>query len=290
VGDDTLDSKEDARMEDPGLSFPLPEIKTSRKPGAPFLYRPIGVWTVRIVTAALILGSWQLYAQHQSRALNAPPTEIAQRVWAQVHQHALWSAFWSSGEALVLGFLLALVIGIPVGIAMGRWRAVEHVLDPYVSFLYALPHVVFVPVMVVWFGFELKFRLLYVLVSAVWPFIINVMVGVRNVDPELLAAAKSYCATERQTVRTVVLPGIAPYVVAASRQAFALSWIAVVVSEVLSTQTGLGGLLTQYTQNFQTADSFVPILLICAVAVIIQSGTAFLQKVFTPWSNSQQQR
>ncbi len=67
----------------------------------------------------------------------------------------------------MLGVTLSLLIGIPVGVAMGRWRSVEHTIDPYVSFLYSLPHVAFVPIMIVWLGFRLEFRLAYVVLSAV---------------------------------------------------------------------------------------------------------------------------
>ena len=129
-------------------------------------------------------------------ALHAPHVQGARlrrrcgSLHATYHQvfvdHTIWAPLWSSMVALVLGYLIAVGLGIPIGIAMGRWRAVEHTLDPYVSFLYALPHVAFVPIMVVWLGFELKFRLAYVVLSAIFPVIINTMAGVKNVDPELL--------------------------------------------------------------------------------------------------------
>lgn len=250
----------------------------------PFLYRRSGAWTVRIITAAVLFTSWQLYADGKPLAVNAAPSKIVSAIYGEFAHGVIWGPLASSAEALFLGFLIAGAVGIPVGIAMGRWRPVEYVLDPYVSFFYALPHVVFIPLMVVWFGFELKFRLLYVLVSAVWPFIINTMAGVRNVDPELLATGRSYCATERQTLRTIILPSASPYIVAGARQAFGLSWVAVVVSEILSTQTGLGGLLTHLGQQFRTDQMFVPVVVIMVIGITIQSGTAWLQRRLTPWS------
>ena len=159
----------------------------------PFLYRPVGIWTVRSATAVLIFGSWQLYAQHLSRALNAPPSEIVVAAYHQVFRDgAIWGPLGSSMTALGLGYLLALAIGIPLGIAMGRWRPFEHVLDPYVSFLYALPHVAFVPLMIIWFGFELKFRLAYVIFSAVFPVMVNTMTGVKNVPSDLTEVGESF--------------------------------------------------------------------------------------------------
>jgi ABC-type nitrate/sulfonate/bicarbonate transport system permease component len=258
---------------------------THRRVRAPFLYRRSGVWTVRIVTLAVILGAWEIYARHQPRALNAPPSAIAQAFWDLLQHSAIYNNLWSSLQALLLGFLLSFAIGVPVGIFMGRWKSVEWVLDPYVSFFYGLPHVVFIPAMVVWFGFELKFRLLYVLVSAIWPFIINAMAGVRAIDAELLATAKSFCANERQTLRTVVVPAIIPFVVAAMRQSLALCWVAAVVSEILSTQTGIGGMLTHFSTEFRTAYMFVPVITISVIAVIIQGAAAQLQTRLAPWSD-----
>jgi ABC-type nitrate/sulfonate/bicarbonate transport system permease component len=251
---------------------------------AGFLYRRSGVWTVRIVMAGLILGSWQLYAANVSRLLTAPPTAIVSAAYRQlVTSHSIYGPLISSLEALVLGYLLSLAIGLPIGLAMGRWRAVEHILDPYVSFLYALPHVAFVPLMVIWLGFGLKFRLVYVIVSAVFPVIVNTMVGAKNVDEGMLDVGRSVCASERQILRTIVLPSAIPYMLVGARQAFFLSWIGVVVAEVLSTQTGLGGLLTHYADYYHTADMFVPIILIMVIGILIQALSDRLHRVLAPW-------
>ena len=255
-------------------------------PRRAFLYTRPGIWLVRIVTPVVLVGLWQWYAHGLAAALLAPPTDVAEAVWRQVvTERTIYEALWSSLVALTLGFVLAVVVGIPVGVVMGRWRTLEYVLDPYVMFLYALPHVAFVPLMVIWFGFDLKFRLIYVLFSAVWPVIINTMTGVKSIDPELLAVGRSFCAKERQTLRTIVLPAAAPFMVAGGRMAFSAAWVGVVVAEIISTQTGLGGQINSFGSYFLTADMLVPVLFIMAIAVAIQELTAFLQRRLTPWSN-----
>jgi ABC-type nitrate/sulfonate/bicarbonate transport system permease component len=256
----------------------------------PFLYRRSGIWTVRIATAATILVSWQLYARNLPRALGAPPTQTASAVWRQISSGSIVGPLESSMIALSLGFLIAVVVGIPIGIAMGRWRPIENVIDPYVSFLYALPHVAFVPVMVVWFGFELEFRLAYVVLSAIFPVIINTMTGVKNVDPELVAVGRSLCASTTRQLRTIILPAASPFIVAGARQAFSSAWVGVIVAEVLATQDGLGGLITHYSNYFLTADMYVPILFIMFIAVTIQSIADYFQARLTPWSNLARRR
>jgi len=275
------------RVEAPAVAL---HAEREARPKAPFLYRPIGVWTVRTVTAAILLGAWQLYARDLPRALAAPPTEVASALWRQVSSGSIGGPLESSMIALSLGFLLSVAVGIPIGVAMGRWRSFEHVVDPYVSFLYALPHVAFVPLMIVWFGFELKFRLAYVLLSAVFPVIINTMVGVKNVDPQLLDVGTSFCAGTPRVLRTIVLPAASPYIVAGARQAFSSAWVGVVVAETLATQDGLGGLITHYGNFFLTADMYVPIIFIMVIAVTIQAIADFLQARLTPWSNLARRR
>ncbi|HWE34264.1 MAG TPA: ABC transporter permease [Solirubrobacteraceae bacterium] len=271
--------------EDPRPQELPPGPASAKRAG--FLYRRSGIWTVRIAMAILVFGSWQLYASHVSKFLDAPPSSIVKAAWRQlVTQHTIWSPLLSSLEALFLGYAISLAIGIPVGIAMGRWRKVESVLAPYVSFLYVLPHVAFISLMVIWFGFGLKFRLAYVVVSAVWPIIINTMVGAKNVDQGMLDVGRSVCASERKMLRTIVLPSAIPYMLIGARQAFFLSWIGVIVAEVLSTQTGLGGVLTHYSDYYQTADMFVPIVLIMVIGVLIQSASNRVQRWIAPWSNT----
>jgi NitT/TauT family transport system permease protein len=245
------------------------------------------MWTVRLVTLGLVILGWQLYSQHLQKAIAATPLEVIRATWGQlVTHHTIFGPLWSSMEALILGFGISVVVGIPLGIAMGRWRPFENVLDPYVSFLYSLPHVAFVPVMIVWLGFRLEFRLAYVVFSAIFPVMINTMTGVKNVDSELLAVGRSFCANERQVLRTIILPSASPYMVAGARQAFSAAWVGVVVAEVLSTQDGLGGLINHYSDYFLTADMYVPILFIMAIAIVIQGVANTLQRRLTPWSNA----
>lgn len=250
----------------------------------PWLYTSTGIWTVRLVTLAILLVVWQWYASGLSRALIAPPSEIVIAFYQQAFvQSTIWSPLTDSLITLFSGFALSMIIGVPVGILMGRLRAVEHVVDPYVSFLYALPHASLVPLMVIWLGFEFKFRLAYVVVSAVFPVIVNTMTGVKNVSPDLLDTGHAFCASERQKLLTIVLPSSAPYIFAGARQAFSSAWVGVVVSEMIATLTGLGGKILGYANQYRTADMLVCILLIMGIAVAIQGVSGVFQSRVTPW-------
>lgn len=249
-----------------------------------FLRTRWGPWVVRAVVLAAIIGYWQLAAENASRAVLPFPGAVVQAAYHLTFvSHEILGPLATSVELLFAGFALSVVLGIPIGLAMGRFRWVENVLDPYVSFLYSLPHVVFVPLFVVWLGFGFNFGLAYVTVSAIFPVIINTMHGVKSIDPEYFAAGRSFCASERTVLWRIVIPATTPFMVAGARLAFSVSWIGVIISEVLSSLNGLGGQMTIYGNAYETADVFVPVLFIAAISVAILEISTRYQPKLTPW-------
>lgn len=252
-----------------------------------FLYTRTGKWIVRIVTFLTIISVWEVYGQSVSRALFAPPSAIL----ASFHRLALATdtlaqAVAVSMGSLVLGFGLAVLVGVTIGTLMGRNRTIEHLLDPYVSFLYALPTIALIPVLIIWVGIDISLRILMVFLSGVFLVIINTMVGVKHVDEELVDVARANAASELQIVRTVVLPGALPYIFAGMRVALAQSLIGIIVAEMTTTVTGLGAMIITAANFFRTADMFVPILTIMLTSIALTEGMRRLQAHLTPWATN----
>lgn len=248
--------------------------------------RRLGAWAVRLVIVVAIIGAWQEESHRVSRAVLPSPVAVANATYTLIFTtQAIFGPLWSSLALFGAGFGLAIALGLPIGLVMGRLKVVEYAFDPYVSFLYALPIVVFVPVMVIWLGFGFNFGVAFVVVSAVFVVIINTMQGVHSVDPELIATGRSFCASERTILRTIVFPSAVPFMIAGARMAFSVSWIGVIVSEVLSSETGLGGQISSYATSFELADMFVPILFIIAISVIIVALSNRYAPRLTPWAN-----
>jgi NitT/TauT family transport system permease protein len=243
-------------------------------------------WFVRVGIVVVIVAAWQYGSGRVSRAVLPSPHAVVSAVYSLTFQtHAIIHPLLTSLALFGTGFGLSLVLGFPIGLAMGRYRRVQLALNPYVSFLYGLPIVVFVPIMVIWLGFGFNFGVAFVVVSAIFVVIINTMQGVHSVDPELIATGRSFCASERKILRTIVLPSTIPFVIAGARMAFSISWIGVIVSEVLSSETGLGGQITNYSTQFLMADMYVPILFIVAISVTIVGLSNRLLPRLTPWAN-----
>jgi ABC-type nitrate/sulfonate/bicarbonate transport system permease component len=157
------------------------------------------------------------------------------------------------------------------------------VLDPYVTFLYVLPSVAFVPVLVVMLGIDFQLRLALIFLSAIFTILINTIAGVKQVDKELLDGGRSFCATEQQIMRTIVLPSSIPFIFAGIRIGFSAAWVGCIVAEMTAMITGVGGLLLEAASRFRTADVFVAIFGIMIVAVTIQFFTSRLEVWLTPW-------
>lgn len=256
-----------------------------RLPAArPFLYRAQGIWTVRVATFVALIVLWELAARDVSRALFAPPSEVAQSfVTIALERRSIWGPLAESLTTLFIGLALCIAVGVPVGLAMGRSRTLEFVLDPYVTFLYVLPNVAFIPVLVVWLGLGFELRIALVFLSGVFPMIINTMIGVKHVDSELIDGGRSFTASQWQIMRTIIIPASLPFMFAGLRIAFSAAWVGVIVAEMTALITGVGGMILRFSNFFQTANVFVPILFIMSVGVTIQWFTAWLQRRWTPW-------
>jgi ABC-type nitrate/sulfonate/bicarbonate transport system permease component len=255
---------------------------------ARFFTGRLTAWFVRFAIILAIVVAWQYGSNRVSRAVLPSPHAVVNAAYNLTFQtHAIIPPLLTSLELFATGFGLALALGFPIGLFMGRYRTVGLALNPYVSFFYAMPHVVFIPIMVIWLGFGFNFGVAYVVLSAVFPVVINTMQGVHSVPPELIATGRSFCASERKILRTIVLPSTIPFVIAGARMAFSVAWIGVIVSEVLSSQTGLGGQITSYATEFRMEYMYVPILFIIAISVTIIGLSNRLFPLLTPWADNQ---
>jgi ABC-type nitrate/sulfonate/bicarbonate transport system permease component len=249
--------------------------------------RPV-VWAIRVATFVVVIGAWQVYGSSVNRALFAPPTEVAVAAVNQFFgEPSLIGPLAVTFAAFAIGMTLGVLVGIPLGLIVGRYRSVEFLLDPYVTFLYVIPSVAFVPLFVLWFGFDFKFQVALVFESTIFPIMINAAAGAKNVEADLVDGGRSFGASEWQLMRTIVIPASLPFVFAGLRIAFSSAWVGVVVAQMTGALTGLGGLIKIYSTIFRTADMLVPILVIMLVGVLIHALTSWLLVRLTPWHQSQ---
>src|SRR5256884_8629033 len=176
---------------------------------------------------------------------------------------------------VLFGLLLACVVGVPIGILMGRFRRVERFFLPLVSVLMPIPSLAWVPVFILWFGLGNAATIALVFYAATFPVIYNTWTGVRSVNRLWIRSAEAMGADERALFQKVVLPGSLPFVIAGLRQAFARAWIAVVGGEMIAaTNWGLGWVIFD-SKEFLNTD-----VMMASLAVIGVIGFAFERLIF----------
>ena len=209
----------------------------------------------------------------------------------------LWRGLYTTGDMIphiifsaqnfAVGFTCAAVVAIPLGIALGWYRTPRIILDPFITVLYSTPRIVFVPLFVMWFGLGFLSKMVIVFLSAFFPILLNVMAGVRTTDDQLLGAAKSFCATQGDLFRTIVLPATVPFIIVGLRQGVAHGLIGVVVGEFFAGSKGIGYLIGQAGTTFATDLLFACVIVLAFTGL---SMSAILQRVeqhFQSWRPAQ---
>lgn len=247
-----------------------------------------GRWSglaVRIISVGLVLTAWEVYGRFfLNPVIFTYPTAIAGAFVELTASGALPRAAGESLWVLFAGWAVAIVLGMPVGLLMARYRLVEQSLDTYVNALYATPIVAMVPLIINWFGFTDLARMVIVFLFAVFPILINTFQGVRNVEPSLIEVAYSFCSREPQLWRDVVLPSALPYIVAGLRLAIGRGLVGLVVAELFTAISGLGGIIERSAPAIRNDQMMVPIVLLMVIGVGLTAGLKALERWLAPWS------
>ncbi len=240
-----------------------------------------------ISTAALVLALalWQILSSTKviNPLLFSSPWGVVKATRELSSTGQLWTALWTSTQLLLVGFGISVVSGILIGVLMGWYRTVEAAADPFVSVLYASPRIALIPLIMVWTGIGFTSQVVIVWSTAVFPIIINVAVGVRTADRQLLTVAQSFGAGSAQVLRTVALPGALPGIVAGLRQGLSLALLGVVVAEYFVGNDGVGGLIVSASQVLNSDEAFVGVLIFAIAAIALTSGLKLLERRLDGW-------
>ncbi len=196
----------------------------------------------------------------------------------------LWHALYTFYRVL-FGFGLAVVVALPLGILMGRYRPVENFVLPLASALMPIPSLAWVPVFILWFGIGNTTTILIVFYAATFPMLLNVWSGVRSVNPLWMRAAGAMGADEHSMFWKVIIPGASPFIIIGLRQAFLRSWIAVVGAEMIAASAwGLGWVVFD-AKEFLNTDIMMASLIVIGII-----SFAFERVVFGSLERSTVQR
>jgi NitT/TauT family transport system permease protein len=245
-------------------------------------YEPVILGGAALV---IVLAVWEAFwaAGKISPLFMSGPSAIARQFRDAWARGTLRADMIYSGTNFAVGFVLAAVAGVAIGIIVGWYRHVRLLVDPFLNALYATPRVAMVPLIIIWFGIGMWSKVFIVFISAFFPILVNTIGGVRTIDADLLRAARAYCASDWQIFRTLALPGSVPFILTGIRQGVALGLIGVVVGEMFGGSQGVGFMVAYGGQTFATDTLFVGVAIIAGAGILLTALAERLERRFSRW-------
>ena len=190
---------------------------------------------------------------------------------------------WFSLTNFLIGFAISVVLGVVMGVPMGWYKTVHKTFDPLLSGIYATPLIALLPLIIMMFGLGSVSKIIMTMLAAVFPILINTMVGIANTDNRLITMSRAFGARDSQIFMKVSLPGSLPYIVAGMRVALGRALVYIVVAEQYGAATGLGYLSSVAAQRFQMAAMFVPILIIAGLGAGLNEALKAIERRLDKW-------
>ncbi len=245
--------------------------------------RQVPNWVIRIASVVVILAAWEFFGRDINPVFGSYPSAIGEAFWALLNSGKLGTAMLESLQPFAVGYLLAIAVGVPLGLVTGRFRLVEAAIGVYITAGYAMPLVALVPLLVLWLGLGFKVKVAIVFLLSVFPICINTWLGVTAVPKTLIEVGKSFVAPDSVILRRIILPATLPYIMAGIRLAVGRAVVAMVIAEFFTSISGLGAIIITSANNFDTATTFVPIIIIMLMAVALNSFIGLVERWVAPW-------
>ena len=235
------------------------------------------------ISIAIGLLIWEVAGRSTSAAFMVPFSETMRRLWQLVVSGGFFPALLDSAVLFLTGFVLAVAVGLPLGLLLARVRFLRIGIEPYIMTLYATPMVALIPFILSMMGFGFAPKVLVVFLFAVFPVLYNTVEGARSIRPELIEVARSYRSSEWALWREVMLPYTLPYTMTGVRQSIGRALVGMVAAEFFLSSTGLGQLIMTASQNFDTGGVFASIFVIGMVGVGLMRVGLMIEQHFARW-------
>jgi sulfonate transport system permease protein len=239
---------------------------------------------IRVVSVGIVLSLWEVLGNHIDPVLFTKPSLIAVAAVQMILSGELWTYLAPSLVVLAIGLTLAAIVGITVGLLLARFWIADVALGVYITFLYSIPSVALVPLIVLWTGYETTAKVVILFMFAFFPMAINTYQGVKNVDPKLIEVGRSFRCSEGQLWTNIVLPGALPFIVTGLRLAVGRGLIGMVLADLYTAISGVGYLIVRTASTYQVDKMFVPIVTLGLLGVTLTALLRVLERTVAPWT------
>lgn len=214
-----------------------------------------------------------------------PPT----KVWSEFLKRSdiVFSGALATTQEIVWGYLLAVVVSIPLSLVVARSRFVEESIYPVIVFLQIVPKIAIAPLFIIWLGFGFAPKLLIVFLLCFFPIVVSSVAGFKSLDPEVMDFARTTGAGGWRMFFKIRLPQALPEIFTGLKVGAALSATAAIVAEFVAADKGLGYLLQQYNGQLETAMVFAIIVLLSLIGLVVYYLVELIERLIIPWHVSQ---
>jgi len=260
--------------------------RAERAAGTRRFRRSIRNLGIRLLSLVVFLLLWEWAGANIDPVLFTTPTAVAKAAVEMIGSGELWAYLWPSLKVLIIGFSLAVVFGIGMGLLLARYEILDVSLSVYITFLYSIPSVALVPLIVLWAGFDTTAKVIILFLFAFFPMVINTYQGVKAVDPKLVEVGRAFRCSERQLWGNIVLPASLPFIVTGLRLALGRGLIGMVLADLYTAISGIGYLIVRTASTYQVAKMFVPIVTLGLLGVTLTALLRLAEKYVAPWTNA----
>jgi NitT/TauT family transport system permease protein len=251
------------------MAYDAPESSAaSRRRVAANAAKPLQ-WLLKLLPGIALLLFWQLSSGRLIKEIYvSKPTAVAQRLYELFASGEIYPHLWTTGQELVLGYVIGVAGGVIGGYTLGRSPRLARIFEPYVMAFYGVPKIALAPLFIIWFGIGMGSKIALASIMVFFLVFYNVFAGVRSVDRELVNLSLIMGANQRQLTYHVFLPAAAPFVMLGMRLAIPYSVIGVIVGEFTSSAQGLGLFIHEASSTYDPAGVFAGIVILLAFVAI----------------------
>ncbi len=214
----------------------------------------------------------------------AAPSQIAVAIFNLARSGELWRHISVSSAEFAVGYVIACVLGIALGLAMASSATFKQAAQPWVSGLYATPTIALAPLFILWFGIGIWSKVIVVITLVLFPVAINTEAGLRTTSERLIEMLRSFGATRRQIFLKVSLPSAVPFILAGLKLGIGRGLIGVVVAELFGSRAGLGNLISQSADAFNMPELFAGVVILAFAGIVMTAGFSKLEQRLVPWT------
>jgi NitT/TauT family transport system permease protein/taurine transport system permease protein len=243
-----------------------------------------------LILLAVLIAFWQFAStvwlpsiDPHMAVLMPAPTAIARTAAAMIASGELLYHLGDSLRREAFAFVIS-ASAIPLGMAMGWWRLVYNQVNPIMEILRPIPPLAWIPLSILWFGLGDEQNEFIIFLGMFFPILVNTIVGVKNIDPNLVRAARSLGAPEYKVLLRIVLIGALPQIITGIRIGLGVGWMALVAAELVGANSGLGFLINDARSMLRTDTIIVGMLTIGVVGLLIDAAIRWLSRRVMPWS------